>query len=87
MTPQELELLKSISERDFETFLPAGRTAADAKAFDDLVAVLQGMQRLNWIALEVVEQPARLGKYDRQYVGAAARCTEAGREVLRLLGE
>jgi hypothetical protein len=43
---------KAISCRDVHTFLPAGRSAAQAKAFDDLVDVLQRMERLRWIELE-----------------------------------
>jgi len=43
MTPEELELLKSISAKNVETFLPAGRSAAQAQAFDELVERLESM--------------------------------------------
>ena len=45
MTPDELELLKTISGANVETFLPAGRSAAQAKAFDELVERLQALKR------------------------------------------
>ena len=87
MTPEELELLKSISAKNVETFLPAGRSAAQGQAFDEFVERLQSMERLRWIEMKAVEQPGRIGKYERRYVAAVARCTEHGRQVLRLLGE
>jgi hypothetical protein len=55
MTPKELEILEALSCTDVETFLPAGRSAPQAQAFDELVELLQGMQRLRWIELEVGE--------------------------------
>lgn len=87
MTPAEFELLKAISARDVTTFLPVGKTAAQARAFDELVESLQSMQRLRWIELEVAAKPGRVGSYERKYAAAAARCTEQGRQALRLLGE
>jgi hypothetical protein len=87
MTPAELQILKAISGRDVSHFLPAGKTAAQARAFDELVETLQGMQRLRWIELEVAPKPGRIGSYLRKYAAAAARCTEQGRQALRLLGE
>lgn len=87
MTPQELELLKAISGKNVETFMPASRSAAQAKAFDELVERLQALKRLGWIELEVAGQSGRIGKYQRTYVAAVARCTEQGRQTLRLLGE
>jgi len=87
MTPEELELLRSISTKDVETFLPAGKSAAQAQAFDELVARLESMERLQLIEVKVAAQPGRIGKYERRYVAAVARCTEHVRQVLRLLGE
>jgi hypothetical protein len=87
MTPKQLEILKAISRRDVETFLPAGGSAAEAQAFDELVDWLQGLRRLGWIELEVAEQAAHVGKYRRRYIAAVARCTDHGRQVVRLLGE
>jgi hypothetical protein len=88
MTPQELEILKVISRsKNVESFLPAGPSATQAKAFDALVEVLQGMQRLRWIDLEVAANADKIGKYPRKYIAAVARCTEHGRDALRLLGE
>jgi hypothetical protein len=87
MTPDELELLKAISGKNVETFLPAGRSAAQAKAFDELVERLQALKRLGWIELEVAAQSGRVGKYQRTYVAAVARGTDGGRRALQLLGE
>jgi len=87
MTPEELELLKSISAKNVETFLPAGRSAGQAQAFDELVERLESMERLGWIEMKAAAQPGRIGKYERRYVAAVARCTEHGRQVLQMLGE
>jgi hypothetical protein len=82
MTPDELELLKAINGKNVETFLPAGRSAAHAKAFDELVERLQALKRLGWIELEVAGQSGRIGKYQRTYVAAVAGCTDGGRRAL-----
>ena len=87
MTPKELEILKALSCTDVETFFPAGGSAAEAQSFDELVDWLQGLRRLGWIELEVAEQAAHVGKYRRKYIAAVARCTEHGRQALRLVGE
>jgi len=58
MTPEELELLTSISAKNVETFFPAGRSAAQGQAFDELVERLQSMERLRWIEMKAAEQPA-----------------------------
>ena len=49
MTPEEFEILKVISCRDVETFLPAGGSAAQARAFDALVDTLRRMERMGWV--------------------------------------
>jgi hypothetical protein len=87
MTPEELEILKAINCKDVETFLAAGNTPAEARAFDELVETLERMRRMGWLELEVAERPAQIGRYRRRYIGAVARCTDAGRRVLSLLGE
>jgi hypothetical protein len=87
VTPEELETLKAICAREVETFLPAGPSAAQWKAFDELVKRLEALKRLGWIELEVAGQSGRVGKYQRTYIAAVARCTEQGRQSLRLLGE
>jgi hypothetical protein len=79
--------LISCADQQVQTFLPAGQSAAQAKAFDELVGRLQRMQRLRCIELEVAEKPVQLGKYRRKYIAAIARCTHHGRHALRLLGE
>ena len=84
MTPKELEILKALSCTDVETFFPAGGSAAEAQAFDDLVDWLQG---LGWIELKVAEQAAHVGMYRRKYIAAVARCTDHGRQLERMLGE
>jgi hypothetical protein len=87
MTPEEIQLLRTLAASDVETFLPAGRNAAQAEAFDVLVEQLQRMERLGWLELKAAERPGRIGKYQRRYVAAVARCTDHGRQVLALLGE
>jgi hypothetical protein len=87
MTPQELEILKAISCAEVQTFLPSGPSAAEAQLFDALIEWLQRLRRLGWIELEVAEKAGRVGKYQRKYMAAAARCTDHGRQVLSMLGE
>jgi hypothetical protein len=88
MTPQELEILKAISCKDVETFLPAGATAAQAKVFDALVEVLLAMRRLGWLEVEVAQRSTKQpGRPRGQYIAATARCTDEGRRVLSLLDE
>jgi hypothetical protein len=87
VTPEELEVLKAIGGQEVKTFQPAGRSAAEAQIFDELVEQLQRMQRLKWIELEVAEKAGRVGRYERKYIAAVARCTEHGPQVLALLGE
>ena len=86
-TPAELRILEAISANDGETFLPAGPSAAEAQAFDELVESLQGLQRLGWIELEVSGQAGHVGTYRRKYIAAVARCTDDGRQAMRLLGK
>jgi hypothetical protein len=80
MTPAELEILKAISSEEVKTFLPAGPSAAEAQVFYSLVEWLQRLQRLGWIELEVAEKSGRIGKYQRKFMAAAARCTDHGRQ-------
>ena len=87
MTPEEFEILKAISCRDVETFLPAGGSAAQARAFDALVDTLQRMERMGWLEVRAAEQGGMVGRYQRKYVAALARCTDEGRRVLKMLGE
>jgi hypothetical protein len=65
--------------------MPEGHTAALA-GFEATLASLREMQKGGWVELEVAEEGRR--RRHRQAIrGAAAWCTEAGREPLRLLGE
>jgi hypothetical protein len=83
----ELEILKGIDRRDVQTFLPAGLDADEVRHFHELIERLQDMKRLGWIELEIAEKRSRVGKDLGNYIAAVARCTEHGRQVLRLLGE
>jgi hypothetical protein len=83
----ELEILKGIDRRGVQTFLPAGLDAAEIQHFNELIERLQDMKRLGWIELEIAEKRSRAGKDRGNYIAAVARCTEHGRQVLRLLGE
>jgi hypothetical protein len=66
---------------------PAGPSAAEAQAFDELVESLQGLRALGWIELEVSKQAGHVGMYRRRYIAAVARCTDDGRQAIRLLGK
>lgn len=88
MTPAEFALLRSLAEADAVTFMPEGYTAAALARFEATVASLRDLQKAGWIELEIAEEQKRPRGRHRQIVrGAEARCTEAGREALRLLGD
>jgi hypothetical protein len=56
--------------------------------FEATLESLREMQKAGWLELEVSEDKKRLRGRHRQTIrGAAARCTEQGKEALRLLGE
>ncbi len=86
MTDAQLALLRSLSEAEVVTFMPEGSTAAAMARFDALVKRLREMQREGWVELEVSSDERRRAGRRQHYRGAAARCTEGGREALRLLG-
>jgi hypothetical protein len=69
---------------DVVTFMPEGNTAAARAKYDATIESLGEMQKAGWIELEV--NAAKRGRPEARRA-AAARCTEAGREALRLLGE
>jgi hypothetical protein len=84
VTPKELALLRALSCDEVRTLLPGDNSAA----FDELVEALQTLERCGWIELKVMKRArGRTGRHQPKYSGAAARCTEAGREALGLLGE
>jgi len=86
MTPEEIEILKGLHGTHFQAFFPTGRSIAEAEAFDALVESLQRMERNRWIDLEVSRSRMRVGYYQRKYQAAVARCTDTGREALKLHG-
>lgn len=69
--------------------MPEGTSAAALAEFEATLASLREMQKAGWIELKVLpENKRRVANRRRQkYHGAAARCTVAGWEALRLLGE
>ncbi len=85
MTEAELALLRSLAEVDVVTFMPEGASRAAVARFEATLASLKEMQKAGWIELEVAAAP-RTRQRGQTRRGAAARCTEAGREALRLLG-
>jgi hypothetical protein len=88
MTDAEISLLRSLAEADVVTFMPEGNTAAAVARFEATLASLRDLQKAGWVELEVAEeQKRRRGRHQETKRGAAARCTEQGREALRLLGE
>ncbi|MGH7525582.1 MAG: hypothetical protein ACREMX_02645 [Gemmatimonadales bacterium] len=86
MTDAELALLRSLSEAEVVTFMPEGSTAAAMARFDALVRGLREMQKAGWVELELSSDDRRRAGRRQKYRGAAARCTERGREALRSLG-
>jgi hypothetical protein len=87
VTLEEMEILKMLRGTDFQAFFPTGRSIAAAETFDVLVESLRRMQQSRWIELEVETSKATVGPYQRKYKAAIARCTDRGREELKLLGE
>jgi len=83
-----LRCCDSLAETDVVTFMPEDNTAAALTRFEANVESLREMQKAGWVELEVAEdKKRRRGRHRQTLRGAAARCTEAGREALRLLGE
>jgi hypothetical protein len=88
MTPAEITILRSLAQADVVTFMPEGTTAAALAWFETTLESLREMQKAGWVQLEVAEdKKRRRGRHRQTIRGAAARCTEQGREALRLLGE
>jgi len=88
VTPKELAVLRALSCEDVGTFLPADNSPEQLREFDELVELLYTLERCGWIELKVMKRDrGRSGRHQPRYAGAAARCTEQGREALRLLGE
>jgi hypothetical protein len=88
VTPAEITILRSLAEVDVVTFMPDGHTAAALARFEATLESLREMQKAGWVELELAEDRKRVrGRHRQKVKGAAARCTEAGREALRLLGE
>jgi hypothetical protein len=88
VTSAEITILRSLAEANVVTFMPEGHTAAAMARFEATLESLREMQKAGWIELEIAEdENRRRGRHRQTPRGAAARCTEAGRETLRLLGE
>ena len=88
MTPAEITILRSLAEADVVTFMPEDNTAAARARYEATIESLREMRKAGWIELEVNEELKPVGGRHRQTNrAAAARCTEVGREALRLLGE
>jgi hypothetical protein len=85
MTEAEITLLRSLAETDVVTFMPEDNTAAAVARFKATLESLRDLQKAGWVELEVAEDlERRRGRHRETKRGAAARCTEAGREALRL---
>ena len=96
MTDAEQTLLRSLAAADVVTFLPEDNSAAALATYEATVERLREMQKAGWIELEVnedwveleVNEEKKLHRGRPQSMRAtAARCTDQGREALRLLGE
>ena len=66
-------------------YLPEGSSIPDLRAFDALVTMHRHWKKAGWIQLEVVQSGRTVKGYRRKYKAAAARCTQQGKEALRLL--
>jgi DNA-binding PadR family transcriptional regulator len=87
VTPAELTLLKSLAAADVVTFMPEDNTAAARARYETTIDGLRELQKAGWVDLEVNEETRRHRGRPQRKQAAAARCTDAGREALRLLGE
>ena len=88
MTDAEIALLRSLAQADIVTFMPEGPSAAAAARFETLVKQLREMQKAGWVELEVLaDERRRAGRHRKKFQGATARCTQAGREALKLIGD
>jgi hypothetical protein len=87
VTPAEVALLKSLCQGDVVSFMPEGNTAAARAKYEATIESLREMKKAGWIELEVNKPTGRRGGRSGVKGAAAARCTEAGRNALRLLGE
>ena len=72
---------------DGVTFMPEDNTSAARAKYDATIESLREMKKAGWIELEVNKPTGRRGGRPGVKRAAAARCTEAGRDALRLLGE
>ena len=88
LTDEELDLLRRIGAAEEPVMFQAeGRTIAAHVDFDHRVDVLRDLRKAGWIVLETwLAEPGNPGHARRRYSAAQAYCTEAGREVLELIG-
>ena len=87
MTEQEITILRALCQAGSQVYKPQSSALAALRGFDELVASLQEMKKAGWIELEVERSGKLIRGYLRRYKAAAARCTEQGREAIRMLGE
>jgi hypothetical protein len=66
--------------------MPEDNTAAALARFKATVESLKEMQKAGWLELEVAEEDRRHRGRPQRKRAATARCTEQGREALRLVG-
>jgi hypothetical protein len=87
LTPAEIALLRSLCETDVVTLMLDDKTVAARARYEATLESLREMQKAGWVELEVNQATrCRRGRSGVK-PAAAARCTETGREALRLLGE
>jgi hypothetical protein len=86
MTREEIGLLRALCEVEVLTFAPEDATVAALERFENTVSMLRRMERSGWVQLELSGRGSTSrSRYRRKPHIAAARCTEQGREALRLL--
>jgi hypothetical protein len=88
VTDAQITLLRSLADTDVVTLMPEDNTATALARFEATLARLRDLLKAGWVELEVAEeQKRRRGRHRQTKRAVAARCTEQGRDTLRVLGE
>jgi hypothetical protein len=85
MTPEELELLKTVSTRGTLHLAPGDPGRPDP-AFRRAVEALRSLERVGWIRLHLAVAASSGAGTGEEVLGAEARCTAEGRRLLVILG-
>ncbi|HEX3274940.1 MAG TPA: hypothetical protein VHR43_08810 [Gemmatimonadales bacterium] len=86
MTPEELELLKTVSARGTLELAPKDPAYPDPR-FARTLTALKSLHRVGWIGLQLAVAAQSGVETGEEVVSAVARCTAEGRRLLVILGE